>query len=101
MLIITSFLYKMSGKIFESCHLFLLFIIMKRSRFATPSSTTELKQKRVRLSIAQKREVITLLKDGKSTTEAALQFGIGEQTVRDIKKRESQLDVYEIFNSFF
>ena len=51
---------------------------------------------RVRLSIAQKRQVIQMLKSGSAVLMVAKQFNIGPQTVRDIKKKESELDRYEI-----
>ena len=42
-----------------------------------------------------------MLKSGKSTSTVALHFGIGETTVRDFKKKDTELDRYEItFGSF-
>ena len=65
---------------------------MKRSR----SPTTPTSSKRKRLTIDQKREVIYKLKLGASVAHIAQQFGIGLQTVRDIKKKENELDRYQI-----
>ena len=70
---------------------------MKRSR--SPTTPTNPK-KRQRLTIEQKREVICKLKLGASVAHVAQQFGIGVQTVRDIKKRETELDRYQISFGF-
>ena len=68
---------------------------MKRSRSPTTPTTSS---KRKRLTIDQKREVIYKykLKLGASVAHIAQQFGIGLQTVRDIKKKENELDRYQI-----
>ena len=42
------------------------------------------------------REVIQMLKSSISTSAVDLNFRIGETTVRDIKKKEAELDRYEI-----
>ena len=53
------------------------------------------KRSRVRLSIAQKREVIQKLKAGCKVTAVAAEYGCGVQTVRDIKRKELELDLFE------
>ena len=68
---------------------------MKRSS-STSSSGESPSSKWKRLSIAEKREVIQLLKGGSSTSQVAQHYRIGQQTVRDIKKKESELDRYQI-----
>ena len=59
-------------------------------------SSTPSKKSRVRLSIAEKRKVIQMLKSGSTVLMVAKKFNIGPQTVRDIKKKEFELDKYEI-----
>jgi hypothetical protein len=65
---------------------------MTQSESTTPTNP----KKRQRLSIQQKRDVINKLKHGSSVANVAQQFGIGHQTVRDIKKKETELDRYQI-----
>lgn len=50
-----------------------------------------LKRKRVVLSIQQKLEIIEKLEKGQSVKVLANDYGIGEQTVRDLKKKKSEL----------
>ena len=67
---------------------------MKRS---TPSRSSDSPStKRKRLSIAEKREVVQMLNRGSSTSQIAQHYGIGQQIVRDIKKKESELERYQI-----
>ncbi|KAG0412422.1 hypothetical protein HPB47_010433 [Ixodes persulcatus] len=49
------------------------------------------KRKRVVLTIRQKLEIIRLLEAGRMPKELAGEFGIGEQTVRDLRKSKEQL----------
>ena len=64
---------------------------MKRS---APANSTSAKRKR--LTIEEKRQVIYQIKAGKSVSCVAALFEIGKQTVRDITKRESSLDHYQM-----
>jgi hypothetical protein len=52
---------------------------------------SDLKQKPVVLSIQQKLEIIEQLGKSRNAKQLALQFGIGEQTVRDLEKKKNKL----------
>jgi hypothetical protein len=52
---------------------------------------SDLKRKRVVLSIQQKLEIIEQLEKSRNAKQLALQFGIGEQTVRDLEKKKNKL----------
>ena len=67
---------------------------MKRSN--PDPCTTPTKKSRVRLTILQKREILTKLKNGTAVSALAAQYGVGLQTVRDIKKKEAEIYRYEI-----
>jgi transposase len=68
---------------------------MKRSTTINSSGDTPT-AKRKRLTIAEKREVISMLKKGSSNSQVAEHFQIGLSTVRGIKKTETSLDSYQI-----
>ena len=73
---------------------------MKRtSSTSSETASTPAKKSRTRLSIAQKREVLKMLKSGATTVTLAKQFNCGAQTIRDIKKKEADLDRYQISHS--
>ncbi|XP_040065560.1 uncharacterized protein LOC8036239 isoform X1 [Ixodes scapularis] len=59
----------------------------------SPGTSQQLpgKRKRVVLTIRQKLEIIRLLEAGRMPKELAGEFGIGEQTVRDLRKSKEQL----------
>jgi tRNA G10 N-methylase Trm11 len=52
---------------------------------------TDLKRKRVVPSIQQKLEIIEQLEKSRNAKQLALQFGIGEQTVRDLEKKKNNV----------
>jgi hypothetical protein len=52
---------------------------------------SDLKRKRVVLSIQQKLEIIEQLEKSRNAIQLALLFGIGEQTVRDLEKKKNKL----------
>jgi hypothetical protein len=52
---------------------------------------SDLKRKRVELGIQQNLEIIEQLEKSRNAEQLALQFGIGEQTVRDLEKKENKL----------
>jgi len=54
----------------------------------------ERKRKRVVLTINQKLDIIKKLEQGGSTKNLALQYGIGETTVRDLRKNKNKLINY-------
>lgn len=54
------------------------------------------KRKRVVLTIREKLSIVKLLDEGCSPRMLALQFGIGEQTVRDLKKNKEQLERFAL-----
>ena len=56
-----------------------------------PSTSTPYKRSRVRLQPFQKQQVVLMLNSGVSVRKTAEQFGIGQTTVRDIRKRSSEL----------
>jgi tRNA G10 N-methylase Trm11 len=49
------------------------------------------KKKRVVLRIQQKLEIINQLEKRGVVEQVAMQYGIGEQTVRDLKNQKNQL----------
>ncbi|XP_028933999.1 jerky protein homolog-like [Ornithorhynchus anatinus] len=53
-----------------------------------------MKRKRVVLTIQEKLEIIEKLEKGGNTRQLSIMYGIGEQTVRDLKKRKAQLLSY-------
>ena len=54
------------------------------------------KAKRKRLTIEEKRKVIADINSGQHIRTVMATYGIGEQTVRDIKKKETELDRFQI-----
>ena len=56
-----------------------------------PSTSTHYKRSRVRLQAFQKQQVVLMLNSGVSVRRTAEQFGIGQTTVRDIRRRSSEL----------
>jgi hypothetical protein len=52
---------------------------------------SDLKQKRVVLSIQQKLEIIDQLEKSRNAEQLAFQFGIGEQTVCDLEKKKHKV----------
>jgi hypothetical protein len=52
---------------------------------------SDLKRKCVVLSIQQKLEIIEQSEKSRNAKQLALQFGINEQTVRDLEKKKNEL----------
>ena len=61
------------------------------SSLPLPSTSTTYKRSRVRLQPFQKQQVVLMLNSGVSVRRTAEQFGIGQTTVRDIRRRSSEL----------
>ncbi|XP_051856446.1 jerky protein homolog-like [Antechinus flavipes] len=68
--------------------------VLKSAVYRSSLTMAVMKRKRVVLTIQEKLEIIEKLEKGGNTRQLSIMYGIGEQTVRDLKKRKAQLLSY-------